>query len=149
MLFLKINFIHNIETQEFEEKEIIYIGRIKTQNNFITEAESYAAENKYTSEETELAPNTLYSFFHNIGVDYKNLKVSGWIKDKVNGFILPWNVDSNIDANVEYNNYGYYVDDCQFNVRTPGTIMNYKDYNNVTRAIKANATLLIQIERNF
>lgn len=142
-------YSYNIETQEFEEKEIIYIGRIKTQNNFITEAESYAAENKYTSEETELAPNTLYSFFHNIGVDYKNLKVSGWIKDKVNGFILPWNVDSNIDANVEYNNYGYYVDDCQFNVRTPGTIMNYKDYNNVTRAIKANATLLIQIERNF
>lgn len=142
-------YSYNIDSEDFEEKEIIYIGRLKTQNNFITDAESYAAENKYISDEIDLAPNTLYSFFHNIGVDYKNLKVSGWIKDKVNGFILPWSVDSNIDSNVEYNNYGYYVDDCQFNVRTPATIMNYKDYNNVTRAIKANVSLVLQIERNF
>lgn len=143
-------YSYNIETQEYEEKEIIYIGRIKTQHNFITEIESYSIENKYTSEETELAKSTLYAFYHNIGVDYKNLKISAWIKDKVNGVILPWNVDSNIDANVEYNNYGYYIDDCQFNVRTPATqIMNYKDPTNVTRAIGANVTLVVQIERNF
>lgn len=143
-------YSYNLETQEFEEKEIIYTGRIKTEHNFVSEVQSYAIENKFISEETELTINTLYSFFHNIGVDYKNLKVSGWIKDKVNGFILPWCVNSNIDSNIEYNNYGFYVDDCQFNVRTPATaIMNYKDYNNVTRAIKTNVTLVIQIERNF
>lgn len=139
----------NLETQKFEEKEIIYIGRVKTQNNFISEIDSYAIENKYISDETDLSVSTLYSFFHNIGVDYKNLKVLGWVKDKVNGFILPWNVDSNIDANVEFNNYGYYVDDCEFRVRTPATIMNYKDPNNVTRAIIANVSLIIQLERNF
>ncbi len=142
-------YSYNIETQEFEEKEIIYIGRAKTQNNFISEIQSYAIENKYTSEETELKPSTLYSFFHNIGVDYKNLKVSGWIKDKVNGFIMPWCVDSNFDANIELNNYGFYVDDCQFNVRTPATLMNYKDYNNAAKAIKANVTLVLQLERSF
>lgn len=142
-------YLYNVETQQFEEKEIIYIGRVKTQNNFISEIQSYAIENKYTSEETELNPSTLYSFFHNIGVDYKNLKVSGWIKDKVNGFIMPWCVDSNFDANIELNNYGFYVDDCQFNVRTPATLMNYKDYNNVAKAIKANVTLVIQLERSF
>jgi hypothetical protein len=142
-------YSYNLETKDFEEQEIIYIGRIRTQNYFVTEVQSYAVENKYTSEETDLSASTLYSFFHNIGVDYKNLKISGWIKDKINNFILPWSVDSNFDSNVEFNNYGFFVDDCQFNVRTPTTIMNYKDYNNVTRTLKSNATLVIQIERNF
>ena len=83
-------------------------------------------------------------------MDYKNLKISAWVKDKVNGYVLPWNVTSSIDYNIELNNYGYAMDDCQFCVRTPAThVMNYKDYNNVTRAITTNATLLIQIERNF
>jgi hypothetical protein len=142
-------YSYNLETKDFEEQEIIYIGRIRTQNYFVTEVQSYAVENKYTSEETDLSASTLYSFFHNIGMDYKNLKISGWIKDKINNFILPWSVDSNFDSNVEFNNYGFFVDDCQFNVRTPTTIMNYKDYNNVTRTLKSNATLVIQIERNF
>lgn len=143
-------YSYNLEAQEFEEKEIIYIGRIKTQNNFVSEVQSYAIENKFTSEETEITVSRLYSFFHNIGVDYKNLKISAWVKDKVNGYVLPWNVTSSIDYNIELNNYGYAMDDCQFCVRTPAThVMNYKDYNNVTRAITTNATLLIQIERNF
>ena len=30
-------YSYNLETQEFEEKEIIYVGRIKTQNNFISD----------------------------------------------------------------------------------------------------------------
>ncbi|MGN1154040.1 MAG: hypothetical protein ACI4S3_08415, partial [Candidatus Gastranaerophilaceae bacterium] len=119
------------------------------QNNFVSEVQSYATENQYTSEEISLKPSTLYSFFHNIGVDYKNLKVSGWIKDKINGFVLPWNIDSNIDANIEYNNYGYHIDECQFNVRTPATLMNYKDNNNVTRALTGSVSLVLQLERSF
>ena len=62
---------------------------------------------------------------------------------------MPWCVDSNFDANIELNNYGFYVDDCQFNVRTPATLMNYKDYNNAAKAIKANVTLVLQLERSF
>ena len=91
----------------------------------------------------------MYSFFHNIGVDYKNLKISGWIKDKVNGIVLPWCVDSNYDSGVEFNNYGYLVDECQFDVRTPSTIMRYKNSANATITITANATLVVQLERNF
>lgn len=33
---------------------MIYIGRIKTQNNFISNILSYAIENKYTTEETDI-----------------------------------------------------------------------------------------------
>ena len=142
-------YSYNIEEGKYEEKELIYVGRIKTQNNFVSEVQSYATENQYTSEEISLKPSTLYSFFHNIGVDYKNLKVSGWIKDKINGFVLPWNIDSNIDANIELNNYGYHIDECQFNVRTPATLMNYKDNNNVTRALTGSVSLVLQLERSF
>lgn len=142
-------YSYNIESKEYEEQEMIFVGRIKTQNNFVSEVQSYAIENKYTSPETELKASTLYSFFHNIGFDYKNLKVSGWIKDKVNNVILPWCVDSNLDAAVEFNNYGYLVDECQFDVRTPSTIMRYKNSANVMNTITTNATLVIQVERNF
>lgn len=142
-------YSYNVETEEFEPQEIIYVGRIKTQNNFISEIQSYSIENKYTSPETELKASTLYSFFHNIGVDYKNLKISGWIKDKVNGIVLPWCVDSNYDSGVEFNNYGYLVDECQFDVRTPSTIMRYKNSANATITITTNATLVVQLERNF
>ena len=75
--------------------------------------------------------------------------MSGWIKDKVNGIVLPWCVDSNLDYSVEFNNYGYIVDECQFDVRTPATIMRYKNSANVMNTITANATLIVQLERNF
>lgn len=44
----------NLEAQEFEENEIIYIERVKTQNNFISEIDSYAIENKYISDKKML-----------------------------------------------------------------------------------------------
>ena len=142
-------YSYNIETGEFVETERIYVGRAKTEHNYISDIQCYAIESKYISEEVDLAISTLYSFFHNTGVDYKYLKIAAWIKDKVNGFVLPWNVDSNIESNVELNNYGYYINDCEFQIRTPATIMNYKDPNNVTRAIKGNVSLILQIERSF
>ena len=55
----------------------------------------------------------------------------------------------NIDANIELNNYGYHIDECQFNVRTPATLMNYKDNNNVTRALTGSVSLVLQLERSF
>lgn len=142
-------YSYEIETGEFVESERIYLGRAKTINNYVSDIQCYAIESKYTSEETDLSVSTLYSFFHNTGTDYKYLKISAWIKDKVNGFVLPWCVDSNFDAAVEINNYGYYINECEFQVRTPATIMNYKDPNNVTRAIKGNVSLILQIERSF
>ena len=142
-------YSYNIETGEFVETERIYVGRAKSEHNYISDIQCYAIESKYISEEVDLAISTLYSFFHNTGIDYKYLKIAAWIKDKVNGFVLPWNVDSNIESNVELNNYGYYINDCEFQIRTPATIMNYKDPNNVTRAIKGNVSLILQIERSF
>lgn len=50
------------------------------------------------------------SSFHNIGVYYKNLKVSGWIKDKTSGFVMPWSAVSNYDYTIEFGNYGFHVD---------------------------------------
>lgn len=142
-------YSYNVESQEFEEQEMIFVGRIKTQNNFVSEVQSYAVENRYISPEIELRINTLYSFFHDIGVDYKNLKISAWIKDKANSVVLPWCVDSNIDYSVDFNNYGYMVDECRFDVRTPSTIMRYKNSANVMNTITGNVTLVIQLERNF
>ena len=142
-------YSYNLETQEFEEKEIIYVGRIKTQNNFISDVCSYAVENQYISEDTDLSINTLYSFFHNLGFDYKNLKVSGWIKDKTTGFTMPWYPDSNYDAGIEFNNYGFHIDECQFNVRTPSTLMRFKDCDNIARSYNSNVSLLLQVERIF
>ena len=142
-------YSYNTQEKRYEEQEIIYIGRAKTQNNFVSDIQCYAIDNKYLSDETQLKINTTYSFFHNIGVDYKNIKISAWIKDTVNGFIMPWCVDSNLDSNADYNNYGFYVDDCQFSVRMPPVLMNYRDYNNVVRKVTKNATLILQMERSF
>lgn len=142
-------YSYNIEADKFEEKEIIYVGRIKTQNNFVSDVYSYATENQYISEETDLTINTLYSFFHNLGFDYKNLKVSGWIKDKTTGFVMPWYPDSNYDAGIEFNNYGFHIDECQFNVRTPATLMRFKDCDNVARSYTTNVSLVLQVERIF
>ncbi len=142
-------YTYEIETGEFIESERIYLGRAKTINNYVSDIQCYAIESKYTSEEVDLAVSTLYSFFHNTGIDYKYLKIVAWIKDKVNGFVLPWCVNSNADSAIENNNYGYYIDDCEFQIRTPATIMNYKDPNNTTRAIKGNVSLILQIERSF
>lgn len=142
-------YSYNIEQQKYEEQEIIYIGRIKTQNNFVSDIQCFAIDNKYTSEETNITINSLYSFFHNIGVNYKNLKISAWIKDKVNGNILPWHVDSNIDYSGEANNNGLMIDECQFNLRTVGKLMDYRDSNNTQRTIYANVSFIIQVERSF
>ena len=142
-------YSYNIEQQQYEEQEIIYIGRIKTQNNFVSDVQCFAIDNKYTSEETNIAINSLYSFFHNIGVNYKNLKISAWIKDKVNGNILPWHVDSNVDYSGDANNYGYILDECQFNLRTVKKLMDYRDSGNTQRTIYDNVSFIVQIERSF
>ena len=142
-------YSYNIEQQQYEEQEIIYIGRIKTQNNFVSDVQCFAIDNKYTSEETDIAINSLYSFFHNIGVNYKNLKISAWIKDKVNGNILPWHVDSNVDYSGDANNYGYILDECQFNLRTVKKLMDYRDSGNTQRTIYDNVSFIVQVERSF
>lgn len=139
----------NVETNNFEEKEINFIGRITVKNGLILETNSFAIESKYTSEEIPVAINTNYNFIHNIGVNYENLKVSGWIKDKVNDFTLPYFIDSNIDGNLDINNYGFHLDDCNFLVRIPTKIMQYKDYNNVNRTITSNCSLILNFERDF
>lgn len=142
-------YSYNIEQQQYEEQEIIYIGRIKTQNNFVSDVQCFAIDNKYTSEETDIAINSLYSFFHNIGVNYKNLKISAWIKDKVNGNVLPWHVDSNVDYSGEANNNGFMIDECQFNLRTVSKLMDYRDSGNVQRTIYNNVSFIVQVERSF
>lgn len=142
-------FSYNAQAKEYEECEMIYIGRLKTRNNFVCEVNSYAIEGKYISKSTDVAINTTYSFFHNLGLDYQNIKISGWIKDNINGFIMPWCVDSNADATADKNNHGFFVDDCEFRVRIPTVLMAYKDYSGTTRSITTNASLVINIERNF
>lgn len=142
-------FSYNIKTCEFEEQEMIYVGRLKTSNNFVTEANSYAVENRYISNPVTVTANTTYSFFHNLGLDYKNIKMSAWIKDNINGFIVPWFPDCNVDSSYDRNNYGFFVDDCEFRVRIPVGPMSYKDYNGTNRVITTNASLMIQLERNF
>ena len=142
-------YSYNSELKSFEEKEIIYTGRIKTQNNFISDVCSYATENRYISEETDLTASTLYSYFHNLGFDYKNLKVSGWIKDKTTGYTMPWYPDSNYDSAIECNNYGFHIDECQFNIRTPATLMQFKDCDNIARSYNSNVSFVLQVERVF
>lgn len=142
-------YSYNAETKAYEEKEMNFIGRITTRNGIILDSRSYSIENKYESEEIPLAINTNYSFSHNIGADYSDLKISGWIKDKVNGFIMPWCVDSNIDYSCDVNNYGFYFDDCNFMVRIPTKIMQYRDYYNINRAITSNCTMILNFERSF
>ena len=142
-------FSYNPQTQIYDEQEIIYTGRIKTRNNFVAEAQSYAIENKYISDSTLVTANTTYSFFHNLGLDYTNIKMSAWIRDNVNGFVMPWCADSNLDGTHDRNNYGFFVDDCEFRVRIPAGPMQYRDFNGMNRTITTNASLIIQLERNF
>jgi len=142
-------YLYNSVSKQYEEKEINFIGRIKTEHNFVKEVQCYAPESKYISEEIFLGINSTYAFSHNLGHDYKNVKINAWIKDIANGFIMPWCVHSVIDYSFEVSNYGFYVDDCLFYVRTPGNLMQYKDYNGVNRTITSNASLVLQIERSF
>jgi len=139
----------NTETEEYEPTEINFIGRIKTQHNFIIEAQSYAIEHKYQSDETDFYLNNTFVFSHNTGLDYKNLKISAWIKDKINGFIIPWEANSILDYSHEWNNNGFYYDDCLFYIRTGGGVMQYKDYNGTNRSMTKNCALILQLERNF
>jgi hypothetical protein len=142
-------YFYNQETSEYETREINFIGRVKTQHNFITEVKSYSKDSCYISDEINLTQHTTFAFSHNTGLDYKNLKISAWINDKTNGFIMPWNVMSILDANHEWNNNGFYYDDCLFYVRTGLGLMQYRDYNGTNRSMTANCSLVIQIERNF
>lgn len=142
-------YFFNQETQEYETREINFIGRIKTQNNFVTEAQSYAVEHKAISEELHLAPHSTYIVNHNLGLDYKNIKTSAWIKDKTNEFIMPWNALSILDASHEWNNNAFYIDDCLAAVRTGTGLMQYRDYNGTNRSMTANCSLVVEFERNF
>ena len=53
------------------------------------------------------------------------------------------------DAGIEFNNYGFHIDECQFNVRTPSTLMRFKDCDNIARSYNSNVSLLLQVERIF
>lgn len=139
----------NPDTSNFEEKQISYLGKIYTSNGLALDARTFAQNGKYRSQEIDLTINSIYNFYHNIGVDYKNLRVTGWIKDKINGYILPWFVTSNIDYSFDVNNYGYALDDCRFVVRTSPTLMQYRDMNGTNRSAGANVSLILEIERNF
>ncbi len=142
-------YLYNPETKEYVAKEVNFIGKLKSEHNFVQEVRCYAQESKYISDEIDLAINATFNFYHNLGLDYKNMKVTGWIKDKVNNFVLPWDVDSNIDYSHERNNYGFHVDDCIFAVRTSALLMQYKDYYGTNRSITSNVSLILQIERSF
>lgn len=141
-------YTYNIETESYETTEINYVGRIKTEQGFVSEVQSYAINQRYVSEEIPLAINTTYAFYHNTGLDYKNLKVKGWIRDRVNGFIMPWHVNSAL-ATASYNNNGFYIDDCLFYVRTGAGLMQYIDSSGTTRTLTANCSLILEIERSF
>ena len=82
-------------------------------------------------------------------MDYTNLKISAWVKDKIDGFVMPWEVNSILDNGFEYNNNGFYYDDCLFYVRTGTGLMQFKDYNGVNKTLKDRCSLIIQLERNF
>ncbi len=128
---------------------MVFLGKICTSNGFVIDAKTFAQNAKYKSPEINLSINSLYNFYHNIGCDFKNLKISGWIKDRVNGTIMPWCVDSSIDYNYDKNNYGYHIDDCNFLVRTTAVLMQYKSPLGINTAITANSTLILEIERSF
>ncbi len=142
-------YFFNQETQEYETREINFIGRIKTQNNFVIEAQSYAIEHKTISEDIHLALHSTYMFNHNLGLDYKNIKTSAWIKDKTNGFIMPWNAMSILDSSHEWNNNAFYIDDCLAAMRTGAGLMQYRDYNGTNRSITGNCSIVVEFERNF
>ena len=89
-------------------------------------------------------------------LQFKTLKRFVWrkslilnTKDKTNGFIMPWEIDSILDYSHEWNNNGFYYDDCLFYVRTGTGLMQYKDYGGTNRSITSNCSLIIQLERNF
>lgn len=139
----------NTTTNIYEEKQIAYLGKAYSCNSLVTDVRTFAQNGKYRSQEIDLAINSIYGFYHNIGLDYRNLRIAGWIKDKINGFTLPWCVNSIIDYAFATNNYGYAVDDCKFVVRTSPTLMQYRDINGVDRSTGANVSLILEIERNF
>lgn len=140
---------YNPDTKTYDVKEINFIGRIKTEHNFVSDIRSYSQEGIYLSDEIILYQAGTFAFSHNTGFDYKNLKISAWIKDKTNGFILPWEVNSILDYSHEWNNNGFYYDDCLFYVRTGTGLMQYKDYGGTNRSMTSNCSLIIQLERNF
>lgn len=140
---------YDIDSQGYIKTEVNFIGRIKTEHNFVREVKSYAQESKWTSEPVNLAINSRFAFCHNTGHDYRNIKISGWIKDRINGFVMPWAVDSNIDYTHDGNNYGFYIDDCRFDVRVTPKIMQYKDANGVNRTVTNSCYLILQVERGF
>ncbi|MFA6990364.1 MAG: discoidin domain-containing protein, partial [Candidatus Gastranaerophilaceae bacterium] len=142
-------YLFNPETNNYDEKQVVFIGKVFTGNGLVLDARTFAQNGKYRSQETDLTISNIYNFYHNLGLDYKNIKLSGWIKDKINGSIMPWCVDSSIDYTFEINNYGFIGDDCRFTVRTVPTLMQYKDLSGTNRSITSNVSLILEIERSF
>lgn len=62
---------------------------------------------------------------------------------------MPWYPDSNYDAAIEYNNYGFHIDECQFNIRTSTILMQFKDCDNIARSYSSNVSFVLQVERVF
>jgi len=142
-------YLFNPVTNNYDEKQVVFIGKVYTSNGLILDARTFAQNGKYRSQETDLTISNIYNFYHNLGLDYKNIKISGWIKDKINGSIMPWCVDSSIDYTYEVNNYGFVGDDCKFIVRTVPTLMQYKDIAGANKSVASNVSLILEIERNF
>lgn len=142
-------YFFNTDTNIFEERQITYLGKAYASNGLVTDVRTFAQNGKYRSQEIDLAINSIYNFYHNIGADNKNIRITGWIKDKINGYILPWFVTSNIDYSFDVNNYGYALDDCRFVVRTGTVLMNYRELWGTNRGITSNVSLILEIERNF
>lgn len=145
------NQFYNYDTQnlEFTEQEQIYVARVKCEQGLVTQVNSFAQNSEYLTEEIPIAINTLYSFNHNMGMEAENIKITGWIEDRVNAVKMPWCVDSCMDASANFNNFGYFSDECRFEVRTGTALMNYKDRLGVTRAPVNNVLLTIKAERSF
>lgn len=142
-------YLFNPDTNSFESRQIVFLGKVFASNGLIIDARTYAQNSKYRSQEIDLAVNSIYNFYHNICVEPKNLKITGWIKDKINGNVMPWFVDSSIDYSYDVNNYGYAMDDCRFVVRTTPILMQYKDASGTNKSVTSNVSLILEIERNF
>ena len=130
----------------------VFVGEADTNASTVTATRAYAYQGRYMSAATSVVLSTTYSFAHNIGVVPAQLDMDAWIRDTTNGRVLPYHVDSNIDAGYSQNNYAHAVTNTARNVfrvlMPAGSVMNYVDAGGAEIS-RTSAEITVRMKRGW
>lgn len=133
----------------------VFLGDATTDGTSVTSVTTYALNAEYRSSWTPISLSTTYNFNHNLGYPPDQIQMDALIRDTLNGFVLPFHVDSNADYSWVNNNFAMYPDKDdrkRFSYRSPSQwLFNYGDTAGVSHYSNAagGSQLIVTLRRNW